>query len=114
MKIGTPPLNLTANETYTGNTTVSNGVLSLSSNSAISNSTNIIILTGATFNVLARTNGTLTSGVDPDIVCGNGTVNGFFAGDFRQHDSAGNQCNNWPINSFVQCNAWRNVGNETQ
>lgn len=53
IKTGAGTMLLTANNSYTGNTTVGNGVLALSGSGAISTSPNIIIAGGATFDVSA-------------------------------------------------------------
>ena len=59
--IGSQHLTLSGANTYTGNTTISNGTLALSGSGSIS-STNIIVVSGATFDVSALANYTLNSG----------------------------------------------------
>ena len=80
-KVGTGIWYLSGQNTYTGSTVVSNGVLALTNNmspsqdGSIDNSTNIYIYTGATFDVPGSeiSHGTLSSG---QFIGGGGTVNG--------------------------------------
>ena len=58
-KLGTGTLTLTATNTYTGPTTVSNGVLALTDTTLITNSSAFDILAGATLDVSGRTDQTL-------------------------------------------------------
>jgi autotransporter-associated beta strand protein len=59
-KLGIGTLTLTGANTYNGNTIVSAGTLALSGSGSISNSTPIAIASGATLDVSARTDQTLT------------------------------------------------------
>jgi len=71
-KLGAGTLTLNGSVAYTGTTTVSNGVLALGSGGSISSSTNIVVLSGATFDVTALGSGlTLNQNLS-----GNGTVSG--------------------------------------
>jgi len=73
---GTNILTLTAVETYTGNTTISNGVLALTSTASIAASTNVdVAVTNAQLNVSALSGGTLTLGAERTLK-GLGTVSG--------------------------------------
>jgi len=58
--LGAGTLTLTNANTYNGNTTISAGTLALSGSGSISNSTQIIITSGTTLDVSARTDQTLT------------------------------------------------------
>ncbi len=73
---GAGTLILGTNETYTGNTTVSNGVLALSATGSISNTTAIVVNTGATFNASAAGGLTLRGSAPAEILAGSGTING--------------------------------------
>ena len=73
-KIGTGKLTLTNANTYTGNTTVSNGTLALSGSGSIATSPNLIVVGGATLDVTAVSGGfTLAAN---QTLKGNGTVTG--------------------------------------
>jgi len=73
---GANNLTLTAVETYTGNTTISNGVLALSSTASIGASTNVdVAATNAQLNVSALAGGTLILGPEQTLK-GLGTVSG--------------------------------------
>jgi fibronectin-binding autotransporter adhesin len=74
-KFGTGIMTMTASNTYSGTTTVGAGVLALSGDGSIRHSTNINIVSGATLDVTARTDGTLTLASGQTLM-GNGTVNG--------------------------------------
>jgi autotransporter-associated beta strand protein len=71
-KLNTGTLTLTGGNSYTGNTTISNGTLALGTGGSIGSSANINVTGGATLDVSAI-NFTLNSG---QILKGNGTVNG--------------------------------------
>jgi len=73
-KMGSFNLQLTAANTYSGNTVVGGGTLSLAGAGAIANSTNLTLQAGATLDVSGRVNGTLTLGGQNLI--GGGTLNG--------------------------------------
>jgi autotransporter-associated beta strand protein len=84
-KLGAGTLTLDAANTYTGNTTVSNGVLVLGASGSIANSANIIVNGNATFDVSALggfvlgssqtlTNSSSTAVLNGNINTGNGTV----------------------------------------
>jgi autotransporter-associated beta strand protein len=72
IKTGSSNLVLAANNTYSGLTTVSNGVLKLTAAGSISNSPIITVSSGAVFDVSAYTPYTLTN----QILAGNGVVTG--------------------------------------
>ena len=73
-KKGTGKLTLTNANTYTGNTTVSNGTLALSGSGSITTSPNLIVVGGATLDVTAVSGGfTLAAN---QTLKGNGTVTG--------------------------------------
>lgn len=74
-KFGTGTMTLTASNTYSGTTTVGAGTLALSTDGSIGHSTNINVVSGATLDVTARTDGTLTLKSGQTLM-GNGTVNG--------------------------------------
>ena len=72
---GLGTLILTANETYSGNTTVSNGTLQLPASGSIPSTAAIVVNAGATFD--ASANGlTLRSAVPSEVLSGGGTVKG--------------------------------------
>ncbi|HXT12196.1 MAG TPA: autotransporter-associated beta strand repeat-containing protein [Candidatus Angelobacter sp.] len=76
-KVGAGTLTLTGNNTYTGSTIVSNGVLALGDGTTdgfISSSTNIDIEAGAVLDVSKLSGGTLFLG--SQTIQGNGTLNG--------------------------------------
>lgn len=77
-KAGAGPMVLTNVNTYTGDTVVSTGALSLSGSGSIADSPVITVATGATLDASARTDGTLTLGASQTLK-GNGTVNGAVA-----------------------------------
>jgi autotransporter-associated beta strand protein len=72
-KNGTGTLTLTAANTYTGNTMVSNGTLALASSGQVTGTTNVTIAAGATLDVSAIAPWTLGSG---QTLSGSGAVNG--------------------------------------
>jgi len=74
-KSGAGTLTLTGTHTHTGNTTVSAGTLGLSGTGSMANSPTISVAAGATLDVTARTDGTLTLGSGQTLK-GNGTVAG--------------------------------------
>jgi len=71
-KLGSGTMVLTSNNTYSGVTTVNQGVLNLASSGTINNSPIITVSNGATFDVSAYVPYTLTS----QILAGNGVVTG--------------------------------------
>lgn len=76
VQAGTGTLILGTNETYSGGTTVSNGVLALSAAGSISNTTFITVDAGAVFDASAAGGLTLRSAVPAEILDGSGTING--------------------------------------
>jgi autotransporter-associated beta strand protein len=72
IKTGSSNLVLAANNTYSGATTVSNGVLKLTAAGSISNSAVVNVVSGAVFDVSAYAPYTLTN----QILAGNGVVTG--------------------------------------
>jgi autotransporter-associated beta strand protein len=79
-KVGTGTLYLSGQNTYSGATTISQGVLALTNNGAgtdgaITGSTNIIVTSGAFLDVTGRSDGTMPVG-SGQTVSGNGTVRG--------------------------------------
>ncbi len=74
IKLGTGKLTLNGAVSYTGTTTVSNGVLALDSSGSIAASTNITVLSGATLDVSAQSGGGLT--LQNQNLAGSGTVQG--------------------------------------
>ena len=80
-KVGTGTLTLLGQNSYTGPTIVSNGVLALSfnptnsSDSTINNSATITIAAGAVLDVSGRNDGRLQL-ISPQILQGNGTISG--------------------------------------
>jgi len=72
---GASTLTLNATETYTGNTTISNGVLALTSAASIATSTNVDVATNAQLNVSALAGSTLILGAEQTLK-GLGTVSG--------------------------------------
>lgn len=74
-KLDTGTLTLIATNTYNGDTVISNGVLALSGSGSISASDNIFVNAGATLDVSARNNSTLTL-VDGQTLSGNGAIKG--------------------------------------
>jgi autotransporter-associated beta strand protein len=83
-KTGAGKLLLSANNTYTGNTTVSGGTLALAGGLAnnIAGSPTIDVQRGATLDVTALAGGTiaLTGGASPQKIQGNGTITGMIGG----------------------------------
>jgi fibronectin-binding autotransporter adhesin len=79
IKVGTGAWYLSGPNTFTGSTTVSNGVLGLtyngSANGAIGSSTNIFINAGAVLDVSGR-NDDMMPLATGQVICGNGTING--------------------------------------
>lgn len=78
-KVGTGTWSLSGLNTYTGSTTISNGVLALtngvSGDGAISGSASIFINAGAALDVIGRSDGTLP--LNPgQVISGNGTLRG--------------------------------------
>ncbi len=74
---GAGSLTLRTNDTYLGNTVISNGVLALSASGSISNTAGILINSGATFDVSALSGGFTMRAVAPnEIIAGNGTISG--------------------------------------
>lgn len=74
---GPGTLILKTNETYSGNTIVSNGAIVLTASGSISNTAGIIINSGATLDVSAVSGGLVLRGVAPtEILAGSGTING--------------------------------------
>ncbi|MGP8218827.1 MAG: autotransporter-associated beta strand repeat-containing protein, partial [Limisphaerales bacterium] len=73
-KLGAGTLTLNAAETYTGNTTVSNGTLALSASASLANAANLTVAAGV-FDASAAGGFTLGSGRK---LSGNGAVNGNF------------------------------------
>jgi len=74
---GAGTLVLGVNETYTGNTVVSNGILKLAASGSIPNTAGILINSGATFDVSALSGGFVTRvGAPNEIIAGSGTING--------------------------------------
>ena len=74
-KDGTSPLTLSANNTYTGSTIVSNGTLALTGSGSVAGSSDITVLTGAILDASGRTDGTLTVGA-AQTLRGVGSING--------------------------------------
>jgi len=72
-KLDTGTLTLSAPNTYTGNTTISNGTLALSGSGAIGNSANIKVNAGATLDVSAVAPYDIGAS---QTIAGNGSVNG--------------------------------------
>jgi fibronectin-binding autotransporter adhesin len=98
--IGTGQLTLTGISTYSGATVISNGVLSLGNANAISTSTNIVVGSGATFDVSTVTY-TLANG---QTLSGNGSVNGSVtagAGSFVSAGTAGSYGTNTFLNNLT-------------
>ena len=81
LKVGTGTWTVTGNETYTGSTIISNGVLALSNNAvtladgALPGSTNIYIAAGAALDVSGRSDQNISLGA-AQILSGKGTING--------------------------------------
>ena len=73
-KVGSGTLTLEGQSTFTGSTTVSNGVLALAVAGSIS-CTNIIVTAGAVLDVTGRSDGKLPLAF-PQILQGNGTIHG--------------------------------------
>jgi len=71
-KSGSGKLVLQQPNTYTGNTTISNGILALGGSGLISNTPNIVLAAGTTFDVAALTSFTLGSG--QTVTASGGTV----------------------------------------
>ena len=74
-KLDTGTLTLTVTNTYTGDTTISNGTMVLSGAGSISNSDNIFVSGGALLDASARGDTTLTV-ANGQTLTGNGAVNG--------------------------------------
>jgi len=72
---GAGTLTLTATNTYSGPTLVSNGILALSGGAVLTNTAVISLATGATLDVTATASGTLSIG-SGQTLAGYGTVNG--------------------------------------
>ena len=72
---GLRTLTLTGNNTYSGNTIVSNGTLALTGNATIANSAIVSVNTNATLNVAGRSDGTLTL-ASGQTLQGNGNIVG--------------------------------------
>jgi len=65
------------NETYSGNTIISNGTVALAAAGSISNTAAILINSGATFDVSALSGGFVMRATAPnEIIAGNGTITG--------------------------------------
>jgi autotransporter-associated beta strand protein len=75
VKIGLGTLNLSSNNTYTGNTIISNGTLAFSGLGSISNSLVIAIGSNGTLDVTAQTEQALTLNGGQTLT-GNGSING--------------------------------------
>jgi autotransporter-associated beta strand protein len=73
---GSGTLILTNHETYTGNTVVSNGTVALSASGSISNTTAIVVNSGATFDASAAGGLALRGALPSEILAGSGTING--------------------------------------
>ena len=73
-KTGGGTLALAGNNTYTGNTVISNGVLALSGSGSISNSINVTVAAGATLDASGRSDQTFTLN-SGQMLQGGGTVN---------------------------------------
>ena len=74
-KSGAGKLTLNANQTYSGDTLVTGGTLALSGNGGVSSSSNIVIASGATLDVTAKTGGSIALSVGQTLK-GRGTVLG--------------------------------------
>src|SRR5262249_13358739 len=79
-KTGTGTMLLTANSSYTGNTTIAAGTLALSGNGSISNTAAIAIAGGATLDVSARADQTLVLGANQTL--SNSTSTAVLNGNF--------------------------------
>ena len=74
-KLGSGTLTLIATNTFTGDTTISNGTLALSGNGSISNSDNIFVTDGAILDATARNDSTLAL-ASGQTLSGDGAVKG--------------------------------------
>jgi autotransporter-associated beta strand protein len=81
VQFGTGTLIIPTNETYSGNTTVSNGTLKLLANGYLTNTTAIAVGAGAILDVSALSGGglTLRSAAPAEVLDGYGTINGSIA-----------------------------------
>jgi fibronectin-binding autotransporter adhesin len=75
VKVGGGTLTLSGASTYTGSTTISNGVLALSGDGSIGGTANIYVVAGTVLDVSARNDGTLTLN-NNQLLRGNGTIRG--------------------------------------
>ncbi|MFO1488374.1 MAG: autotransporter-associated beta strand repeat-containing protein [Verrucomicrobiota bacterium] len=75
VKVGTGRLTLTGTSTYTGNTIVSNGVLALSNNAALTITTNITVHSPGTLDVSGLVT-PFTLNADTKVLAGSGVVTG--------------------------------------
>jgi len=75
LKLGASVLTLAGSSTYTGNTTISNGVLALVGTASIANSANLDVTAGGVLDVSGHSGSSLTLGSAQALI-GNGTVNG--------------------------------------
>ena len=76
VQFGSGNLVIATNEIYTGNTTVSNGTLTLTASGSISNTAVITVMSGALLDVSAAGGLTLRSSPPAEVLQGNGTING--------------------------------------
>jgi autotransporter-associated beta strand protein len=77
VQFGSGNLIIATNETYSGNTVVSNGTLTLTASGSISNTASITVNAGALLDVSAVSSGlALRSAAPPEVLMGSGTVNG--------------------------------------
>ena len=78
VQFGTGNLIITNTDTYSGNTTVSNGTVTLAASGSIGNTAQIAVNSGALLDVSAQAGGglTLRSTSPAEVLTGNGTING--------------------------------------
>ena len=77
MQFGTGTLIIATNETYSGNTTVSNGTMTLTASGSVANTASITVNAGALLDVSAVSGGLVLRSTAPaEVLSGSGTING--------------------------------------